>query len=176
MDAREALLRRRERLDLILVLDAWSCGPVTPFLAERAGLRLSAPIRAAISTLRCAGHRETDVESRGPGIDRPGVWALAHCAPGRQVRMELMVLDEPIGLPTHVDVIRNPRFLGHRPRPAPAMTFQHPSEQQREHLRKAVNAALFLRAWTADAGLRERRSKRATPDTDPRNDCPRSLV
>lgn len=299
-------------LDLILVLDAWSCGPLTRFLAERAGVRLGAPVTAARSTLRCAGQRETDVEISWPrgallvedkvdaaftpgqpgsyrvevdarrragedvrsvlvcprrrrtvleleadgafdaivecedlaevaeasgdragagaaivlraaaaprpnrpvtpvdevrsewgdgyrrtlvdllpggarldpgpgsmraatadwmsflsaGIDPPGVWALAHWVPGGQVRMDLMVLDEPTGLPPHVDIIRKPTMFW-LIAPVPAMTFQRPAEQQREQLGEAVSAALSLRAWAAGAGLRERRPKRATPDTGP---------
>lgn len=49
-------------LDLILVLDAWTGGPLIPFLASRAGVELGYPVRAARSTLRCDGQRETDVE------------------------------------------------------------------------------------------------------------------
>lgn len=49
-------------LDLILVLDAWSQGPLTAHLARRAEVRLGSDVTACRSTLRCAGTRETDVE------------------------------------------------------------------------------------------------------------------
>lgn len=49
-------------LDLILVLDAHTGGPMIRLLAERAGLKLGSDVRAARSTLRCGGTRETDVE------------------------------------------------------------------------------------------------------------------
>ncbi len=49
-------------LDLMLVLDAHTGGPMTRLLAERTGLELGSDVRAARSTLRCGGTRETDVE------------------------------------------------------------------------------------------------------------------
>lgn len=54
-------------IDLVLVLDAWTGGPLTPFLASHAGVELGGPLRAARSTLRCDGGRETDVEVSWPG-------------------------------------------------------------------------------------------------------------
>ena len=288
-------------LDLILVLDAWSGGPLTHFLAKRVGLRLGSPVTAARSTLRCAGTRETDVEISWPGgailiedkvdaiftteqpasyreevdkrcrageevrsvlicparrravlelesagafdaivtceelvevaeasgdragagaaivlraaaaprpshpvtpidevrsewgdgyrsvlaelvpagarldpgpgslrtatadwlsflsarIDPPGVWALAHWIPGGQVRMDLMVLDEPAGLPVNADLIRKPTMFW-LVVPVPAMTFERPAEEQRAQLAEAVRAAVSLRTWAAGAGLRPR--------------------
>jgi hypothetical protein len=49
-------------LDLILTLDARTGGPLTPFLARRAGTELGKNVRATRSTLHCSGSRETDVE------------------------------------------------------------------------------------------------------------------
>lgn len=54
-------------LDLILVLDAWTGGPLTPYLARRAGVALGSPLKAARSTLHRGGMRETDVEIAWPG-------------------------------------------------------------------------------------------------------------
>lgn len=52
-------------LDLILMLDARTGGPLTRHLAKRAGVDLG-DATAARSTLRCAGTRETDVEISWP--------------------------------------------------------------------------------------------------------------
>lgn len=49
-------------LDLVIVLDANLGGPLTRHLLERAGLSARGDVRAARSTLRCSGLRETDVE------------------------------------------------------------------------------------------------------------------
>ena len=48
-------------LDLILMLDARTGGPLTRYIAQQTGVTLGDAL-AARSTLRCAGTRETDVE------------------------------------------------------------------------------------------------------------------
>lgn len=94
-------------LDLVLVLDAWTGGPLTPYLAQRVGVALVSPLTAGRSTLRCAGTRETDVEISWPGgallienkidaeftKDQPGSYKVevdARCAAMETVRSILV--------------------------------------------------------------------------------------
>lgn len=54
-------------LDLVLMLEARTGGPMTRYLAERAGVTLGSPVSAMRSTHRCSDSRETDVEVSWPG-------------------------------------------------------------------------------------------------------------
>lgn len=287
-------------LDLVLVLDAWTGGPLTPYLAQRVGVTLVSPLTAGRSTLRCAGTRETDVEISWPGgallienkidaeftkdqprsykvevdarcagmetvrsilvcperrrprleaeaggafsvivscedlagvaeaagpasagaaivlraaaeakpirpvtpvdqirsdwgdgyrqvfaevappeagvrpgpgslrtataewmyfqyddVDTAAVWSLTHWIPGGLLRMELMILDEPSGVPEGAILVRKPvQFWVEMP--VPALTFERPAADQREQVAAAAQAAETLRRWAVAAGLRPR--------------------
>jgi hypothetical protein len=54
-------------LDLVLMLDARTNGPLSAYLLQLVGLAPTGPISATRSTGRCAGSRETDVEFSWPG-------------------------------------------------------------------------------------------------------------
>lgn len=61
--ARERLGYVDERdVDLVLVLDANCGGPLTAYIADKAGFEPVDDVHGARSTIRCGGTRETDVE------------------------------------------------------------------------------------------------------------------
>lgn len=87
------------------------------------------------------------------GIDPEAVWSFGHWLPGGEVRMDLMVEDEPTGLPEGAVSIQKPTMWWISTR-VPPVTFDQPAEEQREAISEAVAAALALRRWAASAGLR----------------------
>lgn len=90
------------------------------------------------------------------GIDPKGVWSFAHWLPGGEVRMELMVEDEPVGLPDSAAATAKPTMWWVAIQVTP-VTFDQPAEDQRHAITEAVAAALSLRRWAASAGLRPKK-------------------
>ena len=89
------------------------------------------------------------------GIDPEPVWSFGHWLTGGEVRMDLMVEDEPTGLPEGATVLRKPTMWWVRI-PVPGITFDRSASDQRDAIEAALRAALTLRTWAAGAGLRSR--------------------
>lgn len=87
------------------------------------------------------------------GIDPEGVWSFGHWIPGGEVRMDLMVEDEPAGLPRGAVSVAKPSMWWVNVKVTP-VTFVRSAEEQRDAIAEAVAAALALRRWVAAAGLR----------------------
>lgn len=89
------------------------------------------------------------------GLDPEPVWSFGHWLPLGQVRMDLMVAEEPTELPPGAVAVRKPTMWWITMQ-VPPVVFEQPAEAQRDAIAEAVAAALALRQWAATADLRPR--------------------
>lgn len=89
------------------------------------------------------------------GLDAEAVWSFGHWVPGGEIRMELMVESPPANLPPRAVSTAKP-VMWWVTIPVSPMTFDRPASDQRGALEEAVRAAVDLRRWALDTGLRPR--------------------
>ncbi len=91
-------------------------------------------------------------------IDPEVVWSFGHWLPGGEVRMEMMVEDEPTGLPEGALALAKPAMWWVSARVSP-VTFDQPAGEQADAIAEAVRMVLAIRGWVAGAGLRPKQRK-----------------
>lgn len=83
------------------------------------------------------------------GFDPPSVWSLAHLLSTGEVRIELMLDDDPAHVPDGVEVTRKKRMTW-LTIAVPPVRFDTTAADQRPAIEVAVHAALTLRRWASE--------------------------
>lgn len=108
------------------------------------------------------------------GLDPESVWSFGHWVAGGEVRMDLMVKDPPANLPSPASAVAKP-VMWWVTLPLTPMTFDRPASDQRDAVGEAVRAAVVLRRWAIDAGLRPRRKPASKVSAIQQAGTPRAL-
>ena len=80
------------------------------------------------------------------GKDPSAVWSLAHMVDTGEVRMELLLDDEPVRLPHNARFVRK-KLMTWISISVPPLTFEASPAEQRASVEAAVHAAMALRRW-----------------------------